>query len=150
MNNLELIISNEPKGKSSFILRDGSFINLQENRVNIIGYASKEVYHCEFINYLHNKGIDDVNSLNMIQVNDGTYLYHNEEAYIRLNVVKPTIEQYDALLKWLDKMTLTSKKKYILVETKDKIIRYEFLNKVNKEGILPEDIIKEIKKLYEE
>lgn len=139
----KLILSKEPKRKAAFITEDGSFINLEDNKVTLIGYSSREVVHPDFINYLNNEHVD-VNTLNLIRVNDGTYLYINEEAYIELNKKEPTPKQYEALLKYLDFLMLTSKKKYLVININNTILKYEFINKSNKNGLLPEDIIKQI------
>ena len=139
-----LIYSQEPSKRAAFITSDGKFINLQENSLLLIGYSSRDVYHNDLLNYLKYHNIEEKD---LIRINDGTYLYINEEAYVELKK-EPTKEQYEALLKWLDFLSINSKKKYVYVGNRSQDCRYEMLNKVNLEGILPEDIIKDIKRKY--
>lgn len=143
MNN-NLIYSNEPCKRASYITEEGKFINLRENKINLIGYCSREPIHADLPKLFNSKTRG-----NTIRVNDGTYLYISEEAYIDLSEKEPTKEQYDALLKWLDFLMLNSKKKYLYIgigSTRGKM--FEFVNKTHQDGLLPEDIVKEIKKLY--
>ena len=84
----------------------------------------------------------------MIRINDGSYIYISEEAYILLNEEEPNQEQYTAILKWLDFLSLNSKKNYICIGIHNRSNRLEFLNKTHPDGLLPEDIIKEIKRYY--
>ena len=79
-----IVYSDNPSRKASFITNDGKFINLQENKEQLIGYASREVIHSDFIKYLHNQE-KTTQSLNLIRINDGSYIYINEEVYIELN-----------------------------------------------------------------
>ena len=137
MNN-NIVYSSEPAAKASFITEDGKFINLQENKVQLIGYASHEPTHSD----LH------IDKTNMIKLNDGTYLYISEEAYIELPKKEPNKDQYDALLKWLDYLMLNSKKERIFVGFSSRGKSFPFVNKTHSEGLLPEQLIKEIKKLY--
>lgn len=137
MNN-NLIYSSEPSRKASFIAENGKFINLNENKFNLIGYASREPTHSD----LH------IDKTNMIRLNDGTYLYISEEAYIELPKKEPNKDQYNALLKWFDFLMLNSKKKYVYIGFSSRGEKFEFINKVNKQGLLPEELVKEVKKLY--
>ena len=146
MNN-NIVYSDYPTRKAGFITSDGKFINLQENKVQLIGYASKDVIHSDFANYLRKQGISP-DEFNLIRFNDGSYIYINEEAFIELTENEPTKEQYDAILKWFDFISLNSTKRYVCIGIHNKGNRYEFVNKVNKEGLLPEDLVKEVKKLY--
>lgn len=147
MNN-NLVYSDNPSRKSAFITNDGKFVNLQENKVQILGYSGKEVTHSAFIIYLHKQGIK-VKDLNLIRVNDGAYVYVAEEAYISLPEQEPNKAQYNAILKWLDFLSLHSKKNYLCIGINSRADRFEFLNVTHPNGMLPEEIIKEIKRLYE-
>lgn len=137
MNN-NLVYSSEPAKRASFITEDGKFINLNENKFNLIGYASREPTHSD----LH------IDKTNMIKLNDGTYLYISEEAYVELPCQEITEAQYDALLKWFDFLMLNSKKKYVYIGFSSRGEKFEFINKVNEQGLLPEELLKEVKKLY--
>ena len=140
-----LIYSNEPCRHASFITSKGSFINLQENRVELVGYCGKDVTHSDLLTYLKR---NDINEKDLIRINDGSYIYISEEAYILLNEEEPNQEQYTAILKWLDFLSLNSKKNYICIGIHNRSNRLEFLNKTHPDGLLPEDIIKEIKRYY--
>ena len=137
MNN-NLVYSSEPAKRASFITEDGKFINLNENKFNLIGYASREPTHSD----LH------IDKTNMIKLNDGTYLYISEEAYIELPKKEPNKDQYNALLKWLDYLMLNSKKECVFVGFSSRGKSFPFVNKTHSEGLLPEQLINEIKKLY--
>lgn len=137
MNN-NLVCSSEPAKRASFITEEGKFINLNENKFNLIGYASREPTHSD----LH------IDKTNMIKLNDGTYLYISEEAYIELPKKEPNKDQYNALLKWLDYLMLSSKKECIFVGFSSRGKSFPFVNKTHSEGLLPEQLINEIKKLY--
>lgn len=150
-----LIYSSNPNKKAAFITEEGSFINLQENKVNIIGYADREVTHCDFYSFLirHNlvkasNPSNICNELGLIRVNDGTYIYISEEAFIELPKKEPNKDQYDALLKWLDYLMLNSKKECVFVGFSSRGKSFPFVNKTHSEGLLPEQLINEIKKLY--
>ena len=137
MNN-NLVYSSVPSKRASFITEDGKFINLNENKFNLIGYASREPTHSD----LH------IDKTNMIKLNDGTYLYISEEAYIELPKKEPNKDQYNALLKWLDYLMLNSKKECVFVGFSSRGKSFPFVNKTHSEGLLPEQLINEIKKLY--
>lgn len=138
MNNL--ILSDLPCKKSLFIDLNGKFINLQQNKLMLAGYG-REATHTDFYNFLKYHGIQGTD---LIRANDGTYLYISEEAYIDLPQKELNSKQYEAILKWLDMLSLTSNKKYVRIGFK----KYEFFGKKNPDGLLPEQIIKEIKKIY--
>lgn len=137
MNN-NLVYSSNPAKRASFITEDGKFINLNENRFALIGYAGREPIHSD----LH------IDKTNMIKLNDGTYLYLSEEAYVELPKKEPTKEQYNALLKWFDFLMLNSKKEFVYLGFSARGKKFKFINRVNKEGLLPEELINEVKKLY--
>lgn len=145
LNNI--IYSDSPTRKAGFITENGKFINLQENKVQLIGYASKDVIHSAFADYLKKQGINP-SELNLIRFNDGAYIYVNEEAYIELCKKEPNKKQYEAILKWFDFLSLNSKKKYVCIGINCRSERFEFINCANKEGLLPEQLIEEIKKMY--
>lgn len=147
LNNI--IYSDSPSKKASYITEDGKFINLQENKIELIGYQSREVTHTDYVYYLHNQG-KRIRDLNIIRINDGAYIYINEEAYIELPQKEITTAQYNALLVWLDFLSLNSNKTYVAVGIGRGGTRYPFLGKKNPDGMLPEDIIKEIKRIYNE
>lgn len=135
-----LILSDLPCNKSLFIDSDGKFINLCQNNVLLAGYG-KEATHTDLYKYLKYHGIEEKD---LIRANDGTYLYISEEAYIDLPEKELNSKQYGAILKWLDMLSLTSNKKYVRIGFE----KYEFFSKSNPNGLLPEDLIKEIKKIY--
>lgn len=135
-----LTLSDLPGKKSVFINSDGKFINLCQNNVLLAGYG-KEATHQDLYNYLRYRGIKEEN---LIRANDGTYLYITEEAYIDLPEKELNSKQYEAILKWLDMLSLTSNKKYVRIGFE----KYEFFSKSNPNGLLPEDLIKAIKKNY--
>lgn len=139
MNN-NIVYSSEPAKRASFITEDGKFINLQENKVQLIGYASHEPTHSD----LH------IDKTNMIKLNDGTYLYISEEAYIELPKKEPNKDQYNALLKWLDYLMLNSKKECIFVGFSSRGKSFPFVNRAHSEGLLPEDLLKEVRRMYKE
>lgn len=139
MNN-NLIYSSEPSRKASFIAENGKFINLNENKFSLIGYASREPTHSD----LH------IDKTNMIRLNDGTYLYISEEAYIELPKKEPNKDQYNALLKWLDYLMLNSKKERIFVGFSSRGKSFPFVNRTHSEGLLPEDLLKEVRRMYKE
>ena len=139
MNN-NIVYSSKPAKRASFITEDGKFINLQENKVQLIGYASHEPTHSD----LH------IDKTNMIKLNDGTYLYISEEAYIELPKKEPNKDQYSALLKWLDYLCLNSKKECIFVGFSSRGKSFPFVNKTHSEGLLPEDLVKEVRRMYKE
>lgn len=139
------LLSKEPQRKAAYIVEDGSFINLEENKVLLIGYGSREPTHNDFIRFLKRNNIEDKS---IIRVNDGGYLYIVEDAYVTLKGKEPTKEQYAALLKWFDFLMLNSKKKYVYIGINAKAQNYEFINKVNKDGLLPEELIGAIRRLY--
>ena len=143
MNN-NIVYSLEPNKKAAFITKNGHFINLQENALLLCGYGVKDICHSSLLKYLERNKIYEPD---MIRINDGTFTYINEEAYIEIHK-EPTKEQYGAILKWLDFLSLHSKKKYLYVGEKNIDCRYELMNKTNPLGIEPERIIKEIKRLY--
>ena len=145
LNNIKY--SDIPTRKAGFITNDGKFINLQENKIQLIGYGSKDVIHSDFANYMHKQGLK-LNELNLIRFNDGSYIYINEEAYIELNKEEPNKKQYEAILKWFDFLSLNSKKKYVCISIDCNSEKYEFVNKTCSEGLLPEQLINEIKKMY--
>ena len=142
-----LSLSKEPRRKAAYIVEDGSFINLEENKVVLVGYSSREPTHTDFSHLMQKNGIKDKS---IIRVNDGTYLYILEEAYVTLKDIEPTKEQYGALLKWFDFLMLNSKKKYVCIGINSKGSRFEFINRENKGGLLPEQLIDEIKGMYKE
>ena len=96
LNNI--VYSDSPTRKAGFITEDGKFINLQENKVQLIGYTSKDVIHSDFANYLRKQGINP-DELNLIRFNDGAYIYINEEAFIELGNKEPNKAQYEAIRK---------------------------------------------------
>ena len=140
MKTNSLTLSDLPGKKSVFINSDGKFINLCQNNVLLAGYG-KEATHTDLYKYLKYHGIEEKD---LIRANDGTYLYINEEAYIDLPKQEPNKKQYEAILKWFDMLSLNSHKKYVRIGLK----KYEFLNKSNPNGLLLEELIKEIKKMY--
>lgn len=147
IQNEGIVLSNSPSKKASYITSDGQFINLQDNRIPIIGYSSKEVTHFDFGGFLKLKKINKPN--NLIRLNSADAIYLCEHVYIELSKKEPTKAQYEALLKWLDFIYIIGKKKMIEININrhnHKI--YEFASSNNENGLLPEDIIKEIKKLY--
>lgn len=139
MNN-NLIYSSEPSRRASFIAESGKFINLNENKFSLIGYASREPTHSD----LH------IDKTNMIRLNDGTYLYISEEAYIELPKKEPNKDQYNALLKWFDFLMLNSKKDFIYIGFTTRGNKFRFINKTHSEGLLPEELIKEVRRMYKE
>ena len=147
MNN-NVAYSDYPSRKSSYITEDGKFINLQENKAELIGYQSREVTHTDYVHYLHNQG-KRIKDFNLIKVNDGTYIYINEHAYINISSKSLNAKQINALQIWLDHVLFETKQKYVFVYIP--ILQYSQEFKINRDGhdgMLPEDIIKEIKKLY--
>ena len=147
LNNI--VYSDSPTRKAGFITEDGQFINLQENKLQLIGYASKDVIHSDFANYLRKQGVNP-DELNLIRFNDGSYIYINEEAFIELGNKEPNKKQYEAILKWFDFLMLNSKKRYVCVGINCRGERFEFVNCVNREGLLPEDLVKEVRRMYKE
>ena len=139
-------------------MENGSFLNMCENKQAMMLYGKRDITHEDLMHFLivtdSTKELLHVsqwcNKSKAIRINDGTFLYINEDAYIDLNDNEPTKEQYDSILKWLDFLMNNSIKKYILITYKSTHKKFEFINKVNKDGLLPEQIIKEIKKIYRE
>ena len=140
MNN-NLVYSSNPAKKASFITKEGKFINLVENKFTLVGYEDREPTHVCAYPFLKDED-------NLIRLNDGTYLYISEEAYVDLPKQEPTKEQYDALLKWFDFLMLNSKKEYVYLGFSTRGKKFKNINRVNKEGLLPEELINEVKKLY--
>lgn len=146
-----VVLSKEPQKKADFILKDGSFVNLQKNR-NVISYFDKiDVVHKDLVDFLCYKKEYDSNDtmrfkeeFGLIRLNDGNFERYHEQCIIDLPMVEPTKEQYDSLLKWIDFVSLQPNKNHIYVNIK----QYELANKDNPDGVLPEDIIKDIKKYY--
>lgn len=136
----DIVYSSEPAKRASFITEDGKFINLNENKFSLIGYASREPTHSDLY----------IDKTNMIKLNDGTYLYISEEAYIELPKKEPNKDQYDALLKWLDYLMLNSRKECVFVGFSSRGKSFPFVNKTHSEGLLPEQLIKEIRRMYKE
>lgn len=150
-----IVFSNKPNRKAAFIMNDGSFLNLDENKRHITGIISRDVIHSDLSLYLWSKDIankkDDyflVRHHNAIRINDGTSQNICEEPLVTLPKELNTI-QYDSMLKWLDYLFFETNKPrvHIGIIDKDNLKTFYFLRKDN-DGYLPEDIIKEIKHLY--
>ena len=74
--------------------------------------------------------------------------FKQERAYIDLPASEPTNEQYSSLLDWLYHTLYVSETIDVKEFLRNKIKTYTFLSSKNEDGYLPEDIIKEIKKIY--
>lgn len=135
---------------ASYIMQDGTFLNLEEQRP-LLDHPYRN-NHVMLDNCVAEHGLVEhwrkdcmTEYCNAIKLNDGTILVQ-ERAYILLPKESPTEKQYKSLENWLYYiMTLTDE---IQVTRKLQTKHYKFLTIKDENGYLPEDIIKEIRKLY--
>lgn len=146
-----LSFSDEIPCKASFIMPDGSFLGLEANSRTILGYETNPS-HTDFEFFLIRSGIKPCRRDNLledygaIQLNDGTYEHHYECAYARMPSAV-TEEQYGSLLRWLDHLAFGTIKRSVTISAPNMLTGYWFQSKKNPDGVLPEDIIKSIKRL---
>ena len=149
-----IVFSNKPSRKAAFIMNDGSFLNLDENKRQITGIISRDVIHSDLSLYLWSKDIankkDDyflVRHHNAIRINDGTSQNICEEPLVTLPKELNMI-QCDSMLKWLDHLFFETNKTrvHIGIVGTNVLKTFDFARK-DSNGLLPEDIIKEIKHL---
>ncbi len=157
MQDLGLVFINKVAKGASYIMQDGLFLDLFASKDIVIApeRADKRfVTHPQFVDYLVRVGLLDrryekplLDSDNAIAINDGTN-YIKEAAYICLPPNPLASPQYEALLNWLTYVMTISPT--VQIETKGKIpIRiYPFASVNNENGFTPEDIIKDIKRMY--
>ena len=136
---------------ASYIMQDGTFLNLEEQRP-LLNHPYRN-NHLMLDNYAFESGLVEhwrkdcmTEYYHAIKLNDGTILVQ-ERAYLLLPKESPTEKQYKSLENWLYYvMTLTNE----IQVTKNgiKTIHYNFLTLKDENGYLPEDIIKDIRKLY--
>ena len=136
---------------------DGHFLDLFASKDIVIApeRADKRfVTHPQFVDYLVRVGLLDrryekplLDTDNAIAINDGTN-YIKEAAYICLPPIQPTSPQYEALLNWLTYVMTISPT--VQIETKGKVLIqiYAFVSANNENGFTPEEIIKDIKRMY--
>lgn len=145
-----LSFSDEIPCKASFIMPDGSFLGLEANSRSIVGYETNPS-HTDFELFLIRNGIKPCGRDNLleaygaIQLNDGTYEHHYECAYARMPDAV-TEEQYGSLLRWLDRLAFGTIKRSVTVSAPNMFMGYWFQSKKNPDGVLPDDIIKDIRR----
>lgn len=143
--------------KAAFITEDGLYLGMEYNQ-EIISGGKLYPNHLDFKNFLVRMHILDlcqdissfINQSHMVRINDGTYEYADECAYIELPNQMLSISQYQTLQEWLDHLCFKLNKRYIMVEyhNNSESICYKIANKNNPDGTLPEDIIKDIQRTY--
>ena len=160
-----IIFSNIPTSGSTYIMPDGSFINLQENfpklgvdsmhgQLNTILLAHKFVSGpTKFTDrafHLVNNAFDVISANTGVQATDFF-------PYFDLGMEEPTPQQYASLLNWLHYVMATvpwdKPLQIVFWEGLANIWgvthkTYQFIAPENENGYLPEDIIKEIKLGY--
>ena len=151
-----VFITNPPKG-ASYIMEDGKFLDLN-NSADIV--LSPECGNREFVthpmlaDYLVREGLLDemcqkplLDTDNAIAINDGTN-YIREAAYICLPKEMPNGAQFGALLNWFTYLMTISPS--VQIETKEKVpVKiYDFVSLESEYGWTPENIIKDIKRMY--
>lgn len=119
-------VSSEPVVGASLILKNGMFVNLKNDA------------HSKFIDKMLKKKID-TNKFNAVWINDGTY--EKGCVYISLPQSPLNNNQYNSLLKWLDKI-------HGNIEIMSRDIFNNEHNIYDMDDYLPEDIIKRIKRFY--
>ena len=149
---LGIVFTNIPQKNASFIMSDGSFLSLHENRYLVSRGFNKEATHNDFCLFLMKRGLlttrDQDNFLdtcNAIRLNTGDYVYNHEQTFIDLPLKPLSNEQYKSLLLWLDYVCFELKKDVLFLGS-----NHQHKNKTIylSNGLMPEEIIKEIKKIY--
>ena len=152
-----IFVTNPPRG-TSYIMPDGKYLDMIASKEllfapecgnrDIITHPTLDFY-C-LINNLVDKHYYKVlmHTDNAIALNDG-FNFKGEHAYFVLPETKPTTSQYTSLLNWLDYIMTISPT--VQIEDERKRIQQVFVfQKLDNDGWLPEDIIKEIKRRYSE
>lgn len=158
LKNTQLVFSNNYVQGASYIMNDGKFIDFRSSNNLLLNPENQNrtrVTHIDFDRYLIDNEFISVenkdhkllvNSDNAIAINDGTNLTI-EKPYFVLPPSKPTNAQFTSLLNWLDYIATISDLIQIENTTKNVMQRFYF-KKPENDGWLTDDIIKEIKKMY--
>ena len=167
--------TNKYTSSSSYIMQDGSFLNLNEQydilykfnktyRNNYHGQLDKfikinKLLSDEDFNKLDEIQLEDVKnnhyyyiaksncrylkfSDNAITINAGTG--HWENCYIDLPYANLSSKQYESLTTWLDELVYTNNKRNLAISLDSKFKEF------NLDDVIVDDIIKEIKRMYNE
>ena len=153
---------------SSFLLSDGSYCNLNEQKEKFKGY----VYHGQLDDFIINNKLLNESDISMVKknnlierrpeylvignqrilrftdnactLNDGNH-YNWENCYIDLPENMPKDKQLEQLILWIDNLHYNnSMKRKLDISLKNTVITFD----IDKDAT--DDIIKEIKKLYRE
>lgn len=152
LQSLGIKLTDEPQINGSFVLSNGLFLSLQENRFLLSRGFNKEATHKDFAIFMFKNGFNKsaksdnvLGQYNAIRTNTGDYFFGNETTFIDLPENPLSAEQYNALLKWLDFVCFSLKKNvlYLGKPSQHRSIEYDLTIED-----APLFIIKEIKKIY--
>lgn len=136
--------SKSPAKNGGYILTNGNFINFSEQESSC--FVTHSYFGRVFLQSRRYKSLIETDSA--IAFNDAVVkmdAFKQERAYIDIPKQEPTKEQYESLLKWLYHALCVSK----TIDINGLgFVSFEFISKDNEEGYTPEQIIKEIKKIY--
>lgn len=135
---------------ASYIMPDGKFLNIEENR-DVLDLEPGDIScHPQLDVFVLEKGLIPKNSLinrvlcetdNAIRLNDGTNL--SNEVIIGLPKNKPTEDQYKSLINWLYNL-MTIRTSISVGDERSSNVFKEY----NFKEYFPEDIVKKIKNYY--
>ena len=156
LKNKQLVFSNNYVQGSSYIMNDGKYLDIKSSKQIIYpqDYQSRtKITHASFDHYLQRVELSPtkvykylVESDNAIALNDGTN-FNVEKPYFVLPQNKPTNAQFTSLLNWLDYITTISDLVQI-EDVRNQVSQSFYFKKPDNDGWLTDDIIKEIKKMY--
>ena len=140
------VIDDYPVSGPSFLLPDGSFIDLTSSFNSSTSYDDFPA-HREVEDYLEDIGLSSlsgdasgsptIQQLGAIRLND-----LDENNFVELSLIKPTYEQYNQLEDWFAENSEEHSTVEVSTYRYGDYIRYDY------EEVLPEDIIKRIKRYY--
>lgn len=143
LEGLGLRFSDTPCEKALFIMGDGSFLNLCENKMAVQG-AEAHTDHCDFASFQVREGMTELpdkayltREHRVVQANMGVGEWNHEVAYLRLPV-RISRPQLEAISKWLEILFFGTKKKHLAIEGEGLYKEYDI------EGTEPSDILSDI------
>lgn len=153
-----LTFVNEPYKNAGYVFCDGSFLSIHKNRYLLSNGFNQDAFHGDLLWFMLQNDIikkRDATILqdnNLVRVNTGDYVRNNEKTYIDLPEKEISSRQYKFLKEWLYFVFLDLKKANVKISLygTDKLNTYDFVSPQNENGYTPEQIIKEIKRLYNE
>ena len=149
-----IVFSHKPCYKASFIMDNGLFLNFEENKGVIPRGMFSFLTHNDLQSFVIANGIEE-NTINKmflctkyhaIRLNAMGYICEGEKPYIDLPNEELNSKQYASLLAWLDYITLFPYNDRVVIGNEMHFYIATYPLKEN--GYTPEEIIKEIRRLY--